>query len=166
MSTSTVRTGLQWFAVSSQRSLSHASNERGQALLETALVLPIILAVAVGIFEFGRAYQTVQVMTNAAREGARVAVLPNATKEDVESRVTAYLKAGKLKFDESVIIDVDQKASISIGEANAGASTVTVKYPFSFIVLHRVVSLLASGSTIDAPLNLTAKAEMRNEAAE
>ena len=34
--------------------------------------------VAVGIFEFGRAYQTWQVLTNAAREGARVAVLPNA----------------------------------------------------------------------------------------
>ena len=31
-----------------------------------------------GIFEFGRAYQTWQVLTNAAREGARVAVLPNA----------------------------------------------------------------------------------------
>jgi Flp pilus assembly protein TadG len=143
----------------------NASSERGQALLETALVLPIILAVAVGIFEFGRAYQTMQVLTNAAREGARVAVLPNATKEDVESRVTAYLKAGQLKSDDTVIIDVDQDASISIGATTAGASTVTVQYPFSFIVLHQVVSLLASGSTIDKPLPLTAKAEMRNEAA-
>src|SRR5688572_32942486 len=54
-------------------------NERGAAIIETALTLPLILLVCVGIFEFGRAYQTWQVMTNAAREGARVAVLPNPT---------------------------------------------------------------------------------------
>ena len=50
-------------------------NERGAALLETAITLPIILMICVGIFEFGRAYQTWQVLTNAAREGARVAVI-------------------------------------------------------------------------------------------
>ena len=33
-------------------------NERGSALLEVALTLPLLLLVAVGIFEFGRAYQT------------------------------------------------------------------------------------------------------------
>ena len=52
-------------------------SERGTAILETALTLPLLLLVSVGIFEFGRAYQTWQVITNAAREGARVAVLPN-----------------------------------------------------------------------------------------
>ncbi len=49
-------------------------NERGAALIEAAVTIPIILLIAVGIFEFGRAYQTWQVLTNAAREGARVAV--------------------------------------------------------------------------------------------
>ena len=54
-------------------------SERGQALLETAVVLPLILLVCVAIFEFGRVFQTWQVMTNAAREGARLAVIPNET---------------------------------------------------------------------------------------
>jgi Flp pilus assembly protein TadG len=45
-------------------------NERGAALIETAITIPIILLISVGIFEFGRAYQTWQVLTNAAREGA------------------------------------------------------------------------------------------------
>ena len=47
---------------------------RGAALLEAAITMPIILLISVGIFEFGRAYQTWQVLTNAAREGARLAV--------------------------------------------------------------------------------------------
>ena len=49
-------------------------NQRGAALLETAITIPLILLVSVAIFEFGRAYQTWQVLTNAAREGARIAV--------------------------------------------------------------------------------------------
>lgn len=146
-----------------QRTRSRLGSERGQALLETAFVLPIILLVSIGIFEFGRAYQTVQVMTNAAREGARVAVLPNATPDDVRDRVNAYLKSGQLGSINSVIIDVDQAASISIGSENASASTVTVHYPFEFMVIHRVVTLVTNQTKIDQALTLTAKAEMRNE---
>jgi len=71
-------------------------NERGQALLETAMTLPLLLLVSVSIFEFGRAYQTWQVLTNAAREGARVAVLPNATVSDAQTRVSAYMTSGQL----------------------------------------------------------------------
>ena len=58
-------------------------NQRGAALLETAITIPIVLVVSVSIFEFGRAYQTWQVLTNAAREGARVAVLTETTDAQV-----------------------------------------------------------------------------------
>ena len=59
-----------------RRLVRRARREEGAALIETAFVLPIMLLVCVGILEFGRAYQTWQVVTNASREGARVAVLP------------------------------------------------------------------------------------------
>ena len=49
----------------------------------------MLLFVSVAIFEFGRAYQTWQVLTNAAREGARMAVLPDPTAGAVEQRVSA-----------------------------------------------------------------------------
>jgi Flp pilus assembly protein TadG len=52
-------------------------SEKGTALIEAAVTIPLLVFVCVGIFEFGRAYQTWQVVTNAAREGARVAVLPS-----------------------------------------------------------------------------------------
>ena len=35
-------------------------NQRGAALLETAFTIPIVLLICVGVFEFGRAYQTLQ----------------------------------------------------------------------------------------------------------
>ena len=71
-------------------------NQRGAALIETAITIPLVLLVSVAIFEFGRAYQTWQVLTNAAREGARVAVLESYTDDMVRTRVRQYMIAGSL----------------------------------------------------------------------
>jgi Flp pilus assembly protein TadG len=143
---------------------SGVAAERGQALLETALVLPVILLVSVSIFEFGRAYMTEQVLTNAAREGARVAILPDATPSDVQARVMAYLRAGQLANAASATVSVDQNVTMSIGATSAVASRVTVNYPFSFVVLNPVAKLVVGGSTLGgAPLTLSAAAQMRNE---
>jgi Flp pilus assembly protein TadG len=137
-------------------------NERGAAIIETALTLPIILLVCVGIFEFGRAYQTWQVMTNAAREGARVAVLPNPTGSP-DARVRAYLELGGLAYDSSVGVAVTA-STVSLGAGgNASASTVTITYPFSFMVLQPVARLVVNGTMTGAPITLTAAATMRNE---
>jgi len=130
------------------------AGERGQALIETALMLPLIMLVSVSIFEFGRAFQTLQVLTNAAREGARIAILPNTTPSDVQSRVTAYLQAGQLANATSAAVLVNQNATTSIGATTAAASQVTVNYPFSFMVM----------TWGGGPLTITASAEMRNEA--
>jgi Flp pilus assembly protein TadG len=144
---------------------ARAASERGQALLETAFVLPIILLVSVSIFEFGRAYQTVQVLTNAAREGARVAILPNVTPGDVQARVSAYLEAGQLSAYQNATVQVNQNKTMAVGASTATASLVTVSYPFSFVVLNPVANLVVNGSALGgAPLTLTASAEMRNEA--
>src|SRR5215467_10490069 len=89
---------------SNTRRTRAVASARGQALIETALVLPLLLLVAVGIFEFARAYQTYQVLTNAAREGARLAILPDSTTSDVQARVAAYMQAGALDNCESATI--------------------------------------------------------------
>ena len=143
---------------------SRLANERGTALLEAAITLPLVLLVSVSIFEFGRAYQTVQVITNAAREGARVAVLPNSTVAEVESRVRDYLRNGQLGNASRATVSVNQAATVSIGTATATASLVTVTYPFSFIVLNPVARMVTQSSTTGAPLAMTASAQMRNEA--
>jgi Flp pilus assembly protein TadG len=83
-------------------------NERGAALLETAITIPIILLIAVGIFEFGRAYQTSQVLTNAAREGARIAILSETTDAQVQTVVRDYMTSGGLPNSATADVDIDR----------------------------------------------------------
>lgn len=45
--------------------------ERGQALVETALVVGLLLLLVLGVVDFGRAMNNYIIITNAAREGAR-----------------------------------------------------------------------------------------------
>jgi Flp pilus assembly protein TadG len=140
------------------------AGERGQALIETALTLPLLLLVSVSIFEFGRAFQTWQVLTNAAREGARVAVMPGSVPGAAEARVRQYMQTGQLPNEAAATVVVDPTALVSIGGAGtATASLVTVNYPFAFIVLQPVARLLVSGTTLGSAITLTASAEMRNE---
>lgn len=134
-------------------------NQRGAALLETAITIPIILLVSVSIFEFGRAYQTWQVLTNAAREGARVAVLPDTTDDQIRSTVTSYMTSGRLTAVGGASISVVR--NVAFGSTTA--SRVTITYPFTFIVLNPVARLVRSGTTTGAPLTMQAAALMRNE---
>ena len=143
---------------------SFAAGERGQALLEAAVTIPILLLVATGIFEFGRAFQTWQVLTNAAREGARVAVLPNPAEGSVETRVRAYMDSGELTGSAAATVTVNRNAVLNFNGTNVSASQVTVSYPFDFIVLQPVARLVAADSETGSSLVMVASALMRNEA--
>jgi len=125
--------------------------------------MPLILFIAVGIFEMGRAYQTSQVLTNAAREGARVAVLPNQAPDAVDSRVRDYLRIGGLVSDASVGVTVTPVAVAAGSSTTAPGSEVTVAYPFTFIVMQPVAQLLVKGSMVGDPIIVTKTAVMRNE---
>jgi Flp pilus assembly protein TadG len=90
--------------------------ERGTALIETAITLPLLLLVAVGIFEFGRAFQTWQVLTNAAREGARLAAMPGSSDTAVKARVQSYLTSGQLTNTPSIVLNPTSTVSIGGGQ--------------------------------------------------
>ena len=96
-----------------------------------ALTLPLLLLVSVGIFEFGRAYQTWQVLTNAAREGARVAVLPDSTDDAIEARRGRTCSRVSCRDTTTPRSTITHDNDIDIGGATATASQVTVSYPFS-----------------------------------
>jgi Flp pilus assembly protein TadG len=138
-------------------------SQKGAALLEAAVTIPILLLIAVGIFEFGRAYQTWQILTNAAREGARLAVLPDPTPGVAEQRVRDYMKAGQLKNWDTASVNVNRASSIKVSGADVPASDVTIDYPFSFIVLQPIANLVAPGSNVGSSLTMHAEAVMRNE---
>jgi Flp pilus assembly protein TadG len=137
-------------------------NERGAALLEAAITIPLILLISVAIFEFGRAFQTWQVLTNAAREGARIAVLAETSDDQVRDAVRNYMKGGGLSLAESESVVVDVARNEPLGSNNG--SRISISYPFNFMVLNPVVQLVTPSSATGAgPLSMGATALMRNE---
>ena len=133
-------------------------------MVEAAITIPLLLVLMVGIFEVGRAYQTWQVLTNAAREGARMSITPSSTKENTTALVRQYMADGQLSKSSSAVVDVNKASSINVNGTPVSASLVTVDYPFEFIMLQPVVRLVKPGATVGAPITMRATAVMRNEA--
>jgi Flp pilus assembly protein TadG len=136
-------------------------SEQGAALLEAAITVPIILLISVGIFEFGRAYQTWQVLTNATREGARIAVLTGTTDAAVTTRVRNYMQAGSLPNYATATVTITRNVALTGPDTG---SKIQIDYPFKFMVLNPVVKLIApSDNKTGAPITMKSSAIMRNE---
>jgi hypothetical protein len=141
-----------------------ARGERGAALVEAAITIPLILVLCVGIFEFGRAFQTWQVLTNAAREGARMVVVPYANTGEAVTRMRTYMSSASLARAGDAAVTINPNVPITVGSLVVSGSEVIIDYPFQFMVLQPVVRLVAPSSTVGAPLTMRAAVIMRNEA--
>jgi Flp pilus assembly protein TadG len=139
--------------------LKRFRNPRGAALIETAITIPLVLLVSVSIFEFGRAYQTWQVLTNAAREGARVSILTDQTDTQVTAAVRNYMTSGRLPNAATAPITVERSVAFN----GNTASRITINYPFNFMVLNPVARLVRSSSNLGGALTMSAVSIMRNE---
>ncbi len=143
--------------------MRRARHESGQALIEAALTIPLLLLIAVGIFEFGRAYQTWEILTNAAREGARLAILPGPNSTEITQRVRDYMQAGGLPKYSTADVQINA-ATITVNGAPVPASQVLINYPFDFMVF-KPVALLVPGAhkSPGDSLVMQASVVMRNE---
>jgi Flp pilus assembly protein TadG len=144
-------------------------SERGAELIEFALILPMLLLIMLGIVDFGFMFQRYEVLTNAAREGARIAVLPGYTTEDVEARVCAYVETGGLPLTgacpipSNPVIDVDDVTiAMPAGTALEGKS-VSVTFTHSYMFVGPIAGLFSGTFTTTFPI--TSTAVMRNELA-
>ena len=93
-------------------------DRRGAALVEAAVVLPIFFLVILAIVEFGRAMMVGQLVTNAAREGARRAVVYGSTEAEVREHVTTFLSNTARVAPASVVTDL----AVAPGPRRGGAS--------------------------------------------
>ncbi|CAN5783740.1 hypothetical protein BH23GEM11_BH23GEM11_08660 [soil metagenome] len=143
----------------------------GQALAETAIIMPVLLLMIVGIIEMSSAWRTYQVLTNAAREGARVALLPTATLAEVTARVNASVRAGGLDPEgpnfsftaeclngETVIAPV-------CGESSTGTDArISVAFDYTFRLLQPVANLACGGGCGSfGTITIGSSSIMRNE---
>ena len=140
-------------------------SERGAELVETALTLPLILLVVIGIIEFGFVFQKLEVVTNAAREGARVLVLPNFGPADAIARMEQYLEAAGLDPDLAEFPTAGDLAPIEEdldGTNCVSVVNVWVKYP------HQAPFLAGIGSYFNSTFgtfSLEGQSRMRTEVA-
>ena len=104
-------------------------NRHGAAAVEFALVAPLFFFLVFGMIEVGRAIMVQQIITNASREGARVAVLGTTTsKTDVDTVVNNYLAGAGIP---PVVPDIKEAQWNATGYT--GPVTVTVSVPFGSV---------------------------------
>lgn len=143
-------------------------SERGAELIEFALVVPMLLLIILGIADFGFMFQRYEVLTNAAREGARVAVLPGYVSADVKARVCAYLASGGVPAtgcpnpSNPAISVTDTTVPMAVGPA-LQAKRVQVTYTHSYMFIGGVAGLFSG--TFRTTLPITTVAIMRSELA-
>jgi Flp pilus assembly protein TadG len=136
-------------------------SERGAELIEFALVFPTLLLVMLGIIDFGFLFQRYEVVTNAAREGARVAILPGYTDADVQARVNQYLTASGLTPTDPPTVGPPQ--SLTVGGQCITVRPVTVTYQHEFLFLGPIAGLMGGGGLTNKTLHATSS--MRSEIA-
>lgn len=153
-----------------RRTAQDRREQRGQAIIEMVVVLPLLLFVVFGIVEFAAAWRTYHVVTNSSREGARRAVVSSNTTE-VTDAVQDRLAAGGLDPSLATItVTCDGGGTVTNGicsgvDAVGQADQVQVVFPFTFRVLGPVANLICGGSCGDSygTVSLTALTVMRHE---
>ncbi len=99
---------------------------RGAAVVEFAMVAPVLFLLIFGMIEFGRMVMVQQVLTNASREGARVGILDGATASEVNTTVQNYLSGANINGANITITPTNPS------QAGAGDSvSVTVSVSFN-----------------------------------
>ena len=105
-----------------------ARKREGQALVEFAMIVPLILFILMGTIELGRAWSAKQIVTSAAREGGRTGILPASTTTEVETAVTNYVTGAGLTGT-TVVTTEGVGATVAAGTQ----TTVTVNYDFEVL---------------------------------
>jgi Flp pilus assembly protein TadG len=87
-----------------------AKRNRGQSVVEFALVIPILMMAFVGIFEFSRVMMTLNTLTSASREGARAA----AVGEDPYQAIDRVLSAAVISATPNVVYDSNPHGPVKV----------------------------------------------------
>lgn len=137
-------------------------SEAGAELVEFALVLPLLLVCIAGVADFALLFQSYGVATNAAREGARLAMLPGYDVSDyaaAKARVGSYLTAGGAGGSHVTSV---VPVSLDLGGGMTGSGVqVTLTYTHTFLFIGPVVGLISG--TFANSLTFQAAAQMRTE---
>lgn len=117
---------------------------RGTAVVEFALIAPLFLLLLFGIFEFGRVVMVQQLLTNAAREGARMAVIEGANDGNIETDIESRLAGSSVPSANCTVHPTIVDAT------NGDRKRVTVSVPFNQVSWLSVPMLPMTPETLQA----------------
>lgn len=134
--------------------------ERGQSLVEFALVIPLFLVLLFGIIDFGLGLKSWIAITNSARESARYAAIGCAGGAIDSTAVIERAKTTATGLTED-------RVNVAVENCDAGSAAesviVTVSYDYDMITpLGGLLGMIGSGS-VDSTITLTSVADMRME---
>lgn len=154
-------------------------NNRGQVLIEAAIILPLLLLLIFGIVDYSRAMFTKNTLTNAARSGARAAVVTSPlspvtpaaslSKADGEPAKSIQKSLSGLVEDAHITYEVNiyDSSGNPVGTAhNRDQVRVTLTYPnFTMITpLAKLVSIITNSASEEySSITITGEASMRYE---
>ncbi len=136
---------------------ARTERQKGAAIIESALIMLGFLLILFGIMEAGRVMNVQQILTDAAREGARYAVTPIAqtstlpTNAQIQTVVDGFLQAGAIT---GANVTIQKLVIIPTGTVNTEYTRVRVDLPY-----RPIVGTLFFPTT----LNLKGEALMRDE---
>jgi len=141
-----------------KRLVQKIKNQKGAALVEFAIVLPLLLVLVFGMIEFSIMFYDKAVITNASREGARAGIVYNfpnrISASEITSTVSTYCSGRLITFGSTN----QETTAVSGTCVNAGDTiTVTVTYPYDYLVLPNLIQ------TLTGPINISAATAMRCE---
>jgi Flp pilus assembly protein TadG len=125
-------------------SRSGVGARRGQALVELALILPVILLLVVGMLEFARAWNLHDALTDATREAARRAAVQDDNYQFEDSAKAAVWRGlSQAGYDPKAaggsyhvdLITKDPFGNVAPWGVSGNQVTVDVRFPYRFWVL-------------------------------
>lgn len=135
-------------------------NEDGGAIIEFAIILPLVLIVVFGICEFGILLFDKAVITNASREGARAGIVfnfdpalpnPRTSNAEIIRIVRTYAEPYVRNLGGSSVVQVPPP--IWSGTEAGDTLTVTVNYQYQFLVLSKLIALFDDDFANGVPLS-------------
>jgi Flp pilus assembly protein TadG len=147
--------------IATRRSRRRASSERGAEILELMIVTPLFLILIAAMFDFGFLFRNWQVVTNAAREGARIGALPDyacdGSTTDVKERVADYMAGSGIPANFTVDVTTTP-IDTAAGTFNACVVSVVLEQPLPS--LHALGTLIGgSFGSIDVKANSVMRTE-------
>jgi len=115
--------------------------QSAQAIVELALLLPVLILIALGMLDLGRVFYFQEAATNAAREGARFGTSIGATDAD-EGAIAQHARDG------APLLQATGDFHVDVADATPDYVEVRTRYEFDLVTPFMQDALNTTGITV------------------